>query len=109
MVKVSVFYKNTAGAKFNADYFLNVHMPLAVRLLAAGIRSATAEIGVRGTGEGDAPAFAAIASFTSESAEQFMNVFMEAGGRLQADIPNYTDIDPMIQVSNLTEFGLSQA
>jgi uncharacterized protein (TIGR02118 family) len=109
MVKVSVFYKNTARGKFNADYFLSVHMPLAVRLLAAGIQSATAEIGVRGTGDGDAPAFAAIASFTSESAEAFMNTFMEVGVRLQADIPNYTDIEPLIQVSNLTEYSLASA
>jgi uncharacterized protein (TIGR02118 family) len=107
MVKVSVFYKNAAGAKFNADYFLSVHMPLAVRLLAAGIKSATAEIGTRGTADGDAPPFAAIANFTSESADDFMNAFMEVGARLQADIPNYTDIEPLIQVSNLTEFSLA--
>ena len=109
MVKVSVFYKNTAGAKFDADYYLSVHMPLAARLLSAGIKSATAEVGVRGTEDGDAPAFVAIASFTSESVEAFMNAFMEVGARLQADIPNYTDIEPLIQVSNLTEFSLASA
>jgi uncharacterized protein (TIGR02118 family) len=109
MVKVSVFYKNAAGSRFDADYFLSVHMPLAVRLLAAGIKSATAEIGVRGTADGDAPPFAAIANFTSESADAFMNAFMEVGARLQADIPNYTDIEPLIQVSSLTEFSLVSA
>lgn len=104
MVRVSVLYPNKPGSRFNADYYLNTHMPLAARLLGASITSATAEIGIAGSAPGEPPAFAAIAGFVCESAETFMQAFMPIANRLQGDIPNYTDIEPIIQISSLTEF-----
>jgi hypothetical protein len=38
-----------------------------------------------------------------------MGAFMPVVGQLQGDIPNYTDIEPVIQISNLTEYATTTA
>ena len=102
MVKVSILYPNKPGSRFDADYYLNTHMPMSARLLGSAIK-ATAEIGRPGPGGEPAP-FAAIATFTAETVEDFVRAFMPVAGELQGDIPKYTDIEPMIQYSDL-RFG----
>ena len=104
MVKVSVLYPSKPGTHFDADYYLNVHMPMAVRLLGAPIKATTAEIGISGEAPASPAPFAAIACFTCDSVEAFGQAFMPIADQLQADIPNYTDIEPMIQISSLSTF-----
>lgn len=104
MVKVSVVYPAKPGAHFDAEYYLNVHMPMAVRLLGPAIKSTTAEIGISGETPGAPAPFAAVACFTCDSVETFVQAFMPVAEQLQADIPKYTDIEPIVQMSTLTSF-----
>jgi uncharacterized protein (TIGR02118 family) len=48
------------------------------------------------------PAFCAIAGFTCASVEAFTEAFLPHAAKLQSDIPNYTDIEPIIQISQLS-------
>lgn len=105
MVRVSVLYPNKPGSHFDANYYLSVHMPMATRLLGPAIKVVTAEIGVAGEAPGEGAPFAAIAGFVCESAEVFMQAFAPVADQLQSDIPKYTDIEPVIQISNLTVFA----
>jgi len=105
MVRVSVLYPNKAGSHFDADYYLNVHMPMAGRLLGPAIKGMTAEIGVAAVNPKEMAPFAAIAGFLCESVEAFMQAFLPVAGQLQNDIPRYTDIEPVIQFSELTVFA----
>jgi uncharacterized protein (TIGR02118 family) len=109
MIKMSVTYPKKTGSHFDADYYVNVHMPLAVKLLGHALKAATAEIGVSGETPGAPPAYAAIAGFTCDSVEAFMHAFLPVAHQLQGDIPNYTDIEPVIQFSNLNEFPIPPA
>jgi uncharacterized protein (TIGR02118 family) len=109
MIKVSVLYPKTPGSRFDADYYLSKHMPMAAQLLGSRMKSVTAEIGKAGGAPGEPPAFAAIAAFTCESTAVFMEAFMPVAGQLQGDIPNYTDIEPILQFSDLTEFATTPA
>jgi len=103
MVKVSVLYPSKAGERFDVDYYVGVHMPMAKRLLGDAVKEISIEIGIGG-GEPGAPApYAAIVGFTCETVEAFMGAFMPVIGQLQGDIPNYTDIVPVIQVSEIRE------
>ena len=109
MIRVIVVYPNKAGSRFDTDYYLNIHMPMAAKLLGPAMKAVTAEIGVAGGALGQPPAYTAIAGFTCESLETFMKAFMPVVDQLQGDIPNYTDIEPVIQISNLTEFATTLA
>lgn len=104
MIKVSVLYPNKPDARFDVDYYLNVHMPMAARLLGLAMQSITAEIGLSGETPGEPAAFAAIAGFTCASTDKFLQAFLPVANQLQADIPKYTDIEPVIQFSRLSDF-----
>lgn len=105
MIRVSVLYPNKLDARFDADYYLNVHMPMATKLLGRALQSVTAEIGLSGETPGEPAPFAAIAAFTCASTEAFLQAFLPVADRLQADVRNYTDIEPVIQFSSLAEFA----
>jgi uncharacterized protein (TIGR02118 family) len=103
MIKVSVLYPSKPGSRFDVNYYLGVHMPMAARLLGAALKGLTVEIGIGGEAPGLPAPYAAIAGFTCESVEAFTAAFLPVAGQLQGDIPNYTDIVPVIQISELRE------
>ena len=45
MITVTFLYPNTPGGRFDADYYIDMHMPLAIRLLGPALKAVTAEIG----------------------------------------------------------------
>ena len=100
MVKVSVLYPSKPGARFDVEYYLNTHMPMSARLLGTAVKAITVEIGRPGPGGEPAP-FAAICGFTCETVDDFMGAFTPVAGELQGDISRYTDIQPVIQVSDI--------
>lgn len=101
MVKVSIFYPSRPDARFDVDYYLNTHMPLAIGMLGTAIKAVSVEIGVIGGLPDQLPPFTAICSFTCETVEAFTSAFLPNADVLQGDIPNYTDIGPVIQVSEI--------
>lgn len=103
MVRVSVLYPSKPGSRFDMDYYLQVHMPMAKRLLGAAVHTTSVEIGIGGEMPGEPAPYAAIAGFTCDSVEAFTAAFLPIADQLQGDIPNYTDIKPVIQISDLRE------
>lgn len=103
MIRVSVFYPTKPGSRFDIDYYVTVHMPMAARLLGAAAKEIFVEIGVSGGAPGQPAPFAAIAGFTCDSVDAFTAAFMPVADQLQGDIPNYTDIAPILQISELRE------
>ena len=101
MVKVSVLYPNKPGARFDVEYYLNTHMPMSARLLGPAVKAITVEIGRPGLGADDVPPFAAICGFTCETVEDFVQAFTPVASQLQGDIPTYTDITPVVQISDI--------
>jgi uncharacterized protein (TIGR02118 family) len=101
MIKVSILYPSKPGSRFDVDYYLNVHMPLAIKLLEPALKGVSVEIGVSGAMPDQAPPYAAIVGFTCESAQAFSDAFIPVAAELQGDIPNFTDIEPVIQISEI--------
>lgn len=50
---------------------------------------------------GSAAATIALCHFLFDSQDSFMAAFMSHAAVLQGDMPNYTDIEPIIQVSDV--------
>ena len=101
MVRVSVLYPNKAGSHFDAEYYVNTHMPMAARLLGSAVKAISVDIGLGGEAPGSQPPFAAMCAFTCETVQDFVQAFTPVAGQLQGDIPNYTDIEPIIQISEI--------
>jgi uncharacterized protein (TIGR02118 family) len=51
--------------------------------------------------QGTDAAYIAMCHFLFNSAEDFMAAFMPHAAVLQDDMPNYTDIEPVIQISEV--------
>ena len=101
MIRVTFLYPSKPGSRFDADYYVNEHMPLAIRLLGSAIKGVSAEIGVSSAMPDQAPPYSAIAAFTFESVKAFTDAVMPHFAQLQGDIPNYTDVEPIVQISEV--------
>ncbi len=101
MIKVSVFYPNTEGKKFDMNYYLDHHVPLVSSSLGEALQSASFESGLAGGAPGAPAPFVAGATMLFNSMEEFGQAFAAASGTLMADLPNFTDIEPVIQISEV--------
>ena len=101
MIKVSVLYPNNEGSKFDMSYYCNSHMPMVQQKLGAACKGVAVEQGVSGSTAGSRPAFVAMGHLYFDSAADFQAAFGPHAKNIMADIPNYTDIQPTIQVSEV--------
>lgn len=103
MTKISIFYPNNTGVRFDFRYYVEKHMPLSIGLLGAhpGFKGVSVERGLAGPEPGAEPPFVAMCHFLFDSLEDFMGAFTLHGAQLQEDIPNYTDVQPLIQISEV--------
>ena len=93
MIRLSVFYPQTEGAKFDHDYYRDKHVPLACS--AWGLEGAEIDKGL------DGPYEAAV-HFRFESAEALQQAMAAEGtGAVMADVANYTTITPVLQQSEI--------
>lgn len=102
MIRVTVAYPNEPGKKFDWDYFLNTHGPLLNKNLGnRGLIKIEVDKGVSGPDPSEAAPFVAIAHLTFDTVEEVHEAFKAAGREIMGDIPNYTDIKPTFQISEI--------
>ena len=99
MIKVSVLYPNNDGGTFDFDYYLNQHMPMVQRLVGDACKRGEVEEGLAGGAPGQPPAYRAAAHMYFESMEAFQSAFGPHANAILADVPNYTNIVPTLQIS----------
>lgn len=93
MIRMSVFYPAGENTTFDHHYFQATHVPLAVSTW--NLEGAEIDKGV------DGPHVAGV-HFVFESLDQ-MQAAMAAEGTaaVLGDVPNYTNVQPVIQVSEI--------
>jgi uncharacterized protein (TIGR02118 family) len=101
MIKVSVLYPAGAAKKFDMDYYCNSHIPMVRNKLGAACKNTAVELGLGGGAPGAPPIYAAMGHLYFDSVAEFQAAFAPHAEAIMADIPNYTDIQPVIQVSEV--------
>lgn len=106
MIKVNVMYPYTEGARFDHAYYRDRHMPMVKARLGSACAYYTVEKGLSGRAPGAAasgapPAFVAMCAFFCDSAEAYQAAMQEHRAEVVGDIANYTDIAPVVQVSEV--------
>ena len=101
MIKVSVLYPSGTDSRFDMDYYLNRHVPMVLAKLGQACKGAAVEEGLGGITPGSPPAFSAMGHLYFDSVEAFQAAFGPHADELMADIPNYTNVQPTIQVSEV--------
>ena len=101
MIKVSVLYENTPGQKFDMTYYTTKHIPMVMKKLGGACKRAEIDQGLAGVQPGSKPLFIAQAHFLFDSVEAFQQAFGPHAQAIMADIPNYTTLQPIIQLNEV--------
>jgi uncharacterized protein (TIGR02118 family) len=101
MIKVSVMYPNTPGARFNHEYYRDKHMPLVKARLGDACKYYTVDKGLAGGAPGAEATYVGMCHIFCDSIEAFQAGFGPHAKEIMADIPNYTDQAPVIQISEV--------
>ena len=93
MIRMSVFYPSGDGSTFDMDYYRSTHVPMALK--AWGLAEAEIDKGLNGP-------YVAGVHFRFES-QDAVNAALAAPGtpEVLADVPNFTNITPVIQTSEI--------
>jgi len=101
MIKVSVMYPYTEGARFDHAYYRDKHMPLLKARMGDACKSYTIDKGLAGGAPGTPPTYVGMCHVLSESVEVFQAAFGPHAKEITGDIKNYTDITPVMQISEV--------
>jgi uncharacterized protein (TIGR02118 family) len=99
MVSLTVLYPKSESSHFDHAYYINKHIPLVrERFTSMGLLDVRL---VRGTTtlDGSAAQFELIGLLRFTSEAELSAALAAHGGEVVADVPNFTNIQPVIQIS----------
>ena len=101
MIKASVMYPNNEGSTFDMTYYCGIHIPMVRQKLGAALKGVAVDQGIGGEEPGSPAPYLAIAHLLFESLEALQTSFGPHAEEFGADVPNYTNTEPTIQVSEV--------
>lgn len=101
MIKVGVFYPHRDGSKFDMTYYLDRHIPMLRSKLGSALKGVAVEKGLAGGAPGAPMTYVAMAHLLFDSVEAFQTAFQTHAQEIMADIPHYTDLEPIVQISEV--------
>ncbi|WP_190808594.1 EthD family reductase [Flagellimonas sp. S3867] len=103
MVKVTILYPNSDGKTFNMDYYSNKHMPMVADLMGDALKHYAIDKGIGGRTPDEPIPYLAIGYLYFDELSAYQNAFGPNAEKIVGDIPNYTNIQPVIQISEILE------
>jgi uncharacterized protein (TIGR02118 family) len=101
MIKVSVMYPHHLGNHFDMTYYSEKHVPLVHQLMGSALRQSAVDLGLSGMMANTPAPYLAVGHFYFDSLESFQESFGPYVPQLVADIPNFTNAQPTIQISEV--------
>ena len=101
MIKVSVMYPNGPDAHFDEAYYRDKHMPMVKQLMGDHCKSWAFDRALSGGQDASNAPYIAMGHLFCESVEAFQAGFGPHTKEIMADIPNYTNQKPVIQMSEV--------
>jgi uncharacterized protein (TIGR02118 family) len=103
LIKISVMYPYADGKTFNMEYYETKHMPMVAGYLGANLVKYTIEKGLASGLPNQPLPFMAIGTFYVKSLSDYQAVIGPNRDAIRADFPNYTNITPVILVSEVVK------
>ena len=101
MFKVTVLYPNGEGKTFNMDYYTKKHMPLMAKFF--NLKIYAIDKGIAGRGPNEPVPFLAIGYLYFDKLSDYENARALHAEEIKADFPKYTNITPLIQISEVIQ------
>jgi uncharacterized protein (TIGR02118 family) len=103
MIRVTVLYPAQEGSRFDHDYYRSKHIPMVRQTLGAALKRSGIERGLGTTEPGKPAPFMASGFLEFESAQAFGAAFEPHAAAIMGDIPNYTNVQPIVQIAEIVE------
>lgn len=101
LIKVSIMYPFAEGKTFDMEYYKTRHMPMVAGLLGTNLVKYTIEKGVTSGIPNTPLPFMAIGSFYVKSLSDYQAAIAPNRDAIRSDFPNYTDVSPVILISEV--------
>jgi len=101
MIKVTLLYPNSDGKTFDMDYYSNKHMPMVASLLGDSLKLLAIDKGIAGGTPDEPIPYLAIGYLYFDKLSAYQNSFGPNAEKIISDIPNYTNIQPIVQISEI--------
>lgn len=102
-IKVTLLYPNGEGKTFDMDYYANKHMPMVARLLGESLTDLAIDKGVSGRTPDDPIPYLAIGYLYFDKLSDYRDSFGPVAQEIVGDIPNYTNVQPIVQISEILQ------
>ncbi len=102
MIRVNVLYPAKPGGRFDFEYYMQRHTPMVKdRLTPFGMTALTADKGMAGLAPGVPATYVCVCNLEFRSMDDLQRGLAAHGAEIMGDIQNYTDAQPVIQVSEV--------
>ena len=101
MIKVSVMYSYKPNVRFDHDYYRTKHLPLIKSRMGAALKYYAIDKGLTSRDGKSPSAFVAMCQLLCDSVDAYRSAFAPHAREIQGDIPNFTDVTPIIQISEV--------
>ena len=101
LFKVEILYPGGDDKTFDMDYYEKKHMPMVAGYLGKNLKFYEIDKGVSGRTPGDKPPFVAVGYFYVMDVAEYNKAIAQNRDAIINDIKNYTNIQPVIQISEI--------
>jgi uncharacterized protein (TIGR02118 family) len=103
VIKISIMYPYGEGKTFNMEYYETKHMPMVAAFLGSNLITYTIEKGLASGIPNQPLPFMAIGTFYVKSLSDYQAAIGPNRDAIRADFANYTNISPVILVSEVVK------
>ena len=109
MFKVAILYPNGEGKTFDMDYYEHKHMPMVAGLLGKNLQFYEIDKGISGRTPNDPVPYLAVGYFYVKDVVEYNKAIGQNRDAIISDIKNYTNIQPVVQISEVMHLGFNNA
>ena len=103
LFKISILYPFAEGKTFNMEYYETKHMPMVAAFLGTNLVKYSIEKGIANGMPNQPLPYMAIGIFYVKSISEYQAAIGPHIADIRADFPNYTNISPVVFVSEVVK------
>jgi len=108
LFKVAILYPNGEAKTFDMDYYQSKHMPMVAGFLGDNLKFYEIDEGIAGRTSNDKVPYLAVGYFYVKDVSEYNKAIGQNREAVIGDIKNYTNIRPIIQISEIKHIGFNK-
>lgn len=109
LFKVTILYPNGDDKTFDMDYYEKKHMPMVAGFIGKNLKFYEIDKGISGRTATDKVPFLAIGYFYITDVAEYNKAIAQNRDAIISDFKNYTNVQPVIQISEIKKIGYLNA